>query len=135
MAHPKPPTPSCSCVQFSFVISISCSVLIPVTQALRLRSNELKLERQVESYQAEISSDRYCHFFDLLQFSPNHYPKFSGPYACVKVVSLFLFPVLFTIFLCFSEIHRKKMSSFEKDYQDLHSTINALQEGRVLILL
>lgn len=54
-------------------------------KALRLRSNELKLERQVESYQAEFSSDR------------------------------------------------KKMSSFEKDCQDLHSTINALQEEKKIL--
>lgn len=54
-------------------------------KALRLRSNKLKLERQVESYQAEISSDR------------------------------------------------KKISSFEKDCQDLHSTINALQEEKKIL--
>ncbi|XP_073053513.1 protein BLISTER-like isoform X2 [Primulina eburnea] len=54
-------------------------------KALRLRSNELKLERQVENYQAEISSDR------------------------------------------------KKMSSLEKECQDLHSTINALQEEKKIL--
>ncbi|KAL6529038.1 hypothetical protein OROMI_028924 [Orobanche minor] len=49
--------------------------------ALRLRSNELKLERQLENTQSEISS---C---------------------------------------------RRKMTTLEKDRQDLLSTIDALQEG------
>ncbi|XP_075516382.1 protein BLISTER-like isoform X2 [Primulina tabacum] len=54
-------------------------------KALRLRSNELKLQRQLENYQAAISSDR------------------------------------------------KKMSSLEKECQDLHSTINALQEEKKIL--
>ncbi|KAI3459596.1 hypothetical protein Pfo_016259 [Paulownia fortunei] len=54
-------------------------------KALRLRSNELKLERQLENSQAEISS------------------------------------------------YRKKMSSLEKDRQDLQSTIDALQEEKILL--
>lgn len=54
-------------------------------KVLRLRSNELKLERQVENYQAESSSDR------------------------------------------------KKMSILEKECQDLHSTINALQEEKKIL--
>ncbi|KAI3469894.1 hypothetical protein Pfo_026557 [Paulownia fortunei] len=54
-------------------------------KALRLRSNELKLERQLENTQAEISS------------------------------------------------YRKKMSSLEKDRQDLLSTIDALQEEKKLL--
>ncbi|XP_073135394.1 protein BLISTER-like [Henckelia pumila] len=54
-------------------------------KALRLRSNELKLERQVENYQAEIYSDR------------------------------------------------KKISCLEKECQDLHSTINALQEEKKVL--
>ncbi|KAL2506514.1 blister [Abeliophyllum distichum] len=55
-------------------------------KALRLRSNELKSERQLENSQAEISS------------------------------------------------YRKKMSSLEKDRQDLQSTIDALQEEKKLLL-
>ncbi|CAK7327360.1 unnamed protein product [Dovyalis caffra] len=54
-------------------------------KALRLRSSELKLERQLENSQAEITSYRIDFF-------------------------------------------RKKMSSLEKDRQDLQSTIDALQE-------
>ncbi|KAL7145100.1 hypothetical protein ABFS83_07G056800 [Erythranthe nasuta] len=55
-------------------------------KALRLRSNELKLERQLENTRAEISS------------------------------------------------YKKKMSSIEKDRQDLQSTIDALQEEKKLLL-
>uniref|UniRef100_A0A6M2F631 Uncharacterized protein n=1 Tax=Populus davidiana TaxID=266767 RepID=A0A6M2F631_9ROSI len=54
-------------------------------KALRLRSSELKLERQLESSQTEITS------------------------------------------------YKKKMSSLEKDRQDLHSTIDALQEEKKLL--
>ncbi|KAL3828329.1 hypothetical protein ACJIZ3_017131 [Penstemon smallii] len=54
-------------------------------KSLRLRSNELKLERQLENSQAEISS------------------------------------------------YRKKMSSLEKDRQDLQSTIDALKEEKKLL--
>ncbi|KAJ4841157.1 hypothetical protein Tsubulata_016920 [Turnera subulata] len=54
-------------------------------KALRLRSNELKLERQLENSYAEISS------------------------------------------------YKKKMSSLEKDRQDLQSTIDALQEEKKLL--
>ncbi|KAH1096251.1 hypothetical protein J1N35_013172 [Gossypium stocksii] len=59
-------------------------------KALRLRSNELKLERQLENSQAEISSFKYAFF-------------------------------------------RKKMSSLEKDRQDLLSTIEALQEEKKVL--
>ncbi|KAL7105662.1 hypothetical protein ACP275_07G057900 [Erythranthe tilingii] len=55
-------------------------------KALRLRSNELKLERQLENTRAEVSS------------------------------------------------YKKKMSSIEKDRQDLQSTIDALQEEKKLLL-
>ncbi|KAG6766290.1 hypothetical protein POTOM_030364 [Populus tomentosa] len=54
-------------------------------KALRLRSSELKLERQLESSQTEITS------------------------------------------------YKKKMSCLEKDRQDLHSTIDALQEEKKLL--
>lgn len=54
-------------------------------KALRLRSNELKLERQLENSQAEIAS------------------------------------------------YKKKMSTLEKDRQDLQSTIDALQEEKKLL--
>ncbi|CAL5416538.1 unnamed protein product [Camellia sinensis] len=59
-------------------------------KALRLRSSELKLERQLENSQAEISSFNYW---------------------CLI----------------------KKMSSLEKERQDLHSTIDALQEEKKLL--
>ncbi|BAT96204.1 Protein BLISTER-like protein [Vigna angularis] len=55
-------------------------------KALRLRSSELKLEKQLENAQAEISS------------------------------------------------YRKKISSLDKDRHDLHSTIDALQEEKKLLL-
>ncbi|XP_073124750.1 protein BLISTER-like [Henckelia pumila] len=56
-------------------------------KALRLRSNELKLERILENSQAEVSS------------------------------------------------YRKKLSSLEKDRQDLQSTVDALQEEKKLLLV
>ncbi|KAJ0034678.1 hypothetical protein Pint_25222 [Pistacia integerrima] len=60
-------------------------------KALRLRSSELKLERQLENSQSEISSYKYA-----------------------------------LIFI-------RKMSSLEKERQDLQSTIDALQEEKKVL--
>ncbi|TYJ19776.1 hypothetical protein E1A91_A09G215300v1 [Gossypium mustelinum] len=72
-------------------------------KALRLRSNELKLERQLENTEAEISSFKYAVIFLYQRACDLHFQD------------------------------EKKMSSLEKERQDFLSTIEALKEEKKVL--
>ncbi|KAH0917700.1 LOW QUALITY PROTEIN: hypothetical protein HID58_025360 [Brassica napus] len=95
-------------------------------KALRLRSNELKLERELESAQAEMSSYKYAlyslYLHLYLMFGPKHTTRNS---ICNFWDNIIL---ILTI-----NFYRKKLQSLEKDRQDLQSTIKALQEEKKVL--
>ncbi|KAL0742679.1 hypothetical protein Bca4012_084192 [Brassica carinata] len=94
-------------------------------KALRLRSNELKLERELESAQVDMSSYKYALYCIVI------YLCVSSPLLDANTprnsICNFWDNILTVNF------YRKKLQSLEKDRQDLQSTIKALQEEKKVL--
>ncbi|KAG5378630.1 hypothetical protein IGI04_026472 [Brassica rapa subsp. trilocularis] len=95
-------------------------------KALRLRSNELKLERELESAQAEMSSYKYALYSLYLHL----YLMFGPKNTTRNSICNFWDNIILILTINF---YRKKLQSLEKDRQDLQSTVKALQEEKKVL--